>query len=112
MSGKSHAKLGGNQEKSVDLAAQFLRSRYPVKTADRVAHDIGIPANTVAKWLAGVSYPNGRATIALIRAYGAEFLATVIPEGAEWLSEVMLDHKRDQLAKDMAALQSRMEALR
>lgn len=111
-SGEIQAKIGKKQEEVVERAAQYLRDLYPAKTAEHVAADTGLSANTVAKWLAGVSYPNGRATIALISTYGAEFLAAVMPERVEWISRAALDAEHNRLADKRRHIEARMRELR
>lgn len=107
--GKSHSVLGKfsqAREHSAQRTAKFLRRLYPTKTADRVAADTGIPATAVAKWLTGNSAPSMGAVIALVDAYGTDFLAAVMPVAPSWLVKA----NREARQADLQAQQARIAA--
>lgn len=78
-----------------ERAVAFVRRLYPVKTADCVSADTGVPAQTVRRWLEGVSKPSWVAFSRLIFAYGPSFLAAVYPKAPQWLDEA---HRREMQA--------------
>ena len=91
--------------KKVDFnLGDFLRVRHPIKTAEAVAALGVAPVETVRGWLKGYAKPTGAATLALIGAYGPEYLAAALP-GLSWLAQA----KR---AERMAALERRAADLR
>lgn len=111
MSDEKNFKSDGNR---FELALAFLKERYPAKTADRVAADTGIPANTIAQWLCGNSSPRWKHTMALIGAYGADFLWAASPDSRVWLGPVRkleelrrLQLQRVQLDRQIKALDGR-----
>lgn len=108
MSGGKKTKLGGNQ---VDLGVAFLRERHPVKTADCVAADLGISPHTVSKWLSGDSAPGWGHTLALIGAYGPEFLAAVCPRSRVWIEPARKLEERRKLELQRVQLEKRIKAL-
>lgn len=78
-----------------EKAVAFIRRRYPMKTAESVAADTGIGAETVKKWLDGSARPSWDGVFALICAYGPAFLAAVLPNAPQWLDEA---HRREMQA--------------
>lgn len=89
-----------------DRAVAFLRSRYPSKTAESVAADTGIGAETVKKWLDGAARPSWDGALTLVFAYGPAFLAAVCPTSPKWIDEA---HRRERLAA-LEAQQARIRA--
>ena len=83
---------------------KFLRSRHPVKPAHQVAERTGLSVDTVSKWFAGETTPNGPAILKLMLAYGPSLLAAVIPSAPEWI----LDAADRQ---EGAAIQAQFDAL-
>jgi hypothetical protein len=95
-----------------DRAVAFLRSRYPSKTADCVAADTGIGAETVKKWLDGAARPSWDGALTLVFTYGPAFLAAVFPRQPRWLTDA---YQREQLAaleEEQARIQSKIQALK
>lgn len=85
----------------------FLKSRYPAKTAQCVAADIGYAPGRVAKWLEGASDPNCYAILRMVDAYGPAFLAALMGEGAPgWLD----DAQRSEKLNDLEATRARIDA--
>ncbi|TXN26863.1 hypothetical protein [Methylobacterium sp. WL19] len=93
------------QERTTD----FLRALYPQKTADNVAADTGISANTIAKWLDRGSAPTSWAFLRLIEAYGAEFACAVMAKPPAWLDRAARDQRNDRLQAQIAKLQSQID---
>jgi hypothetical protein len=89
-----------------DRAIAFIRALYPVKTAEHVAADIGLPVHTVKRWLEGVAKPSWSGLSRLIFAYGPAFLIAVYPKAPKWLDEA---HRRERLAA-LEAEQARIRA--
>lgn len=96
----------------VNPALVFLRERHPVKTADSVAAETGISANTVAQWFKGNSRPGWAHTNALISAYGPEFLAAVCPSCRSWLDPVLQERRQQELERRQAELDQQFLALK
>ena len=118
-SGQSMTKYPGSRmtlrvKSSADVGARicnFLRSRYPRKTADEVSADTGIAMTTIASWLERSAVPGGVAILTLIDCYGAEFLAAALPRQAGWLSRAACDAQRERLEADIASLRSELERI-
>lgn len=86
----------------------YLRSKYPTKTAENVAADTGLKADAVKKALARGSLLNGEGMLALIRAYGLDFLGHVMAggEAPAWLTssgQVEVISSRDQKIAQLKA---------
>ena len=111
--GKSHAttaQVGDVDRTAVqERTTEFLRALYPVKTADNVAADTGISANTVSKWLDRGSAPTSWAFLRLLEAYGAEFACAVMAKPPVWLDRAAREQKRDRLQAQIATLQAELE---
>ena len=87
----------------------FLRSRYPVKTAENVAAETGIPAATVASWLERGSSPNAWALLSLVGAYGADVLCAVMEQPPAWLRTAARQAERERVEAQIAALRSKLD---
>lgn len=113
MSEQSVFKIGRNDgEACPDRAVAFVRRLYPTKTADCVAADTGLSAQTVRRWLEGVAKPSWAGFSRLILAYGPAFLVAVYPNCPRWLDEA---HQRERLADleaRQAAINTELTALR
>lgn len=113
MSGPTDFKIGSkNFEACPDRAVAFIRALYPIKTADCVAADTGLPVQTVRRWLEGVAKPSFIGFSRLILAYGPAFLAAVFPCQPRWLTDA---YQREQLAaleEEQARIQSKIQALK
>jgi hypothetical protein len=90
----------------------FLRDRHPVKTADNVAADTGIPFNTIKTWLDRASAPNAEGYTALWMAYGPDFLAALADREPAWLQEVRRAQEAAQLKAEIAALEIKLAGVR
>lgn len=107
MSEQSVFKIGRNDgEACPDRAVAFIRRLYPTKTADCVAADTGLSAQTVRRWLEGVAKPSWAGFSRLIFAYGPAFLIAVYPNAPAWLDDA---HRRERLAA-LEAAQARIQA--
>lgn len=109
LSGKISLK---SQKACPEKAVEFIRARYPAKTAENVASDTGIGVETVKKWLDGTVRPSWDGLSCLIFAYGFPFLVAVFPSRPMWLSDA---YQREQLAEleaEQARIQSKIAALR
>lgn len=82
----------------------FMRARYPVWTAKRVAADTGISPGTIIKWLDRGSAPSAAHMWRLGCAYGLSFLAAIYVE----VDAV----EAARLADEVAALEARVAALK
>lgn len=89
----------------------FLRRLYPVKTAENVAADTGISANTIGKWLDRGSAPTSWAFLRLLAAYGPELARAVMTDPPEWLDRAAREEERRRLAAQIAALQARLDGV-
>ncbi|MCC0809419.1 hypothetical protein FPV16_25015 [Methylobacterium sp. W2] len=111
--GKSYgrsAQLGDVDRTAVqERTTDFLRTLYPQKTADNVAADTGIAANTIAKWLDRGSAPTSWAFLRLLEAYGAEFACAVMAKPPAWLDRAARDQRNDRLQAQIAKLQSQID---
>ena len=92
----------------------FLRRRHPLRTVENVTADIAvwnISHHTVAKMLERQTAPGAILWLALIDAYGPEFLAAASPTRFGWLDEAARAQRKATLETRMAALKSEMERL-
>jgi hypothetical protein len=113
MSDPNLGKLSQNERQF--FLVEFLRRRAPVKTAETVADETGIAVETVRGWLNKGGRPGFAHLIALIGAYGPEFLVATMPDCPAWLDEAhaaeqarALDRQFQQLAAKRAALGERL----
>lgn len=104
----SHRKLVDFDLKAVAL---HLRRVHPVKTAEFVSVDIGVPAETVRQWLRGAANPSGPALAALIGVYGLEILAAALPALPQCLKRALVAERRAAAMDEMRRLGERLEAL-
>lgn len=87
----------------------FLRTRYPQKTAEHVSADTGIAIATVGKWMERASVPGGVAIIILTSVYGPEFLNAIMHSPPAWLDEAARSEAQRRLRAEIAALQAKLE---
>ena len=99
-------------EEAGERTANFLRRLYPTQTAANVAADSGIPAGRISKWLIGASAPRIADTVALVVAYGPDFLSAVMLDPPSWLDRAVRAERQAKLEAKIAALQAEREALR
>jgi hypothetical protein len=113
MSDAEKTKLGGKEAKldRLELALAFLRAKHPFKTADCVAAQTGISANTISKWLRGESRPGWGHTMALIGVYGADFLWASSPQSRVWLAPARKLEELRQLESERVRLNQRIKEL-
>jgi hypothetical protein len=91
----------------------FLRTRHPVKTADNVAADTGIPVNTIKTWLQRGSAPDAEGYTLLWLAYGPEFLAVLADGRApQWLLAARREHEAALLKAEIEALKLKLAKVR
>ena len=90
---------------------EFLRHRYPQKTADNVAADIGGSAETIQKMIDRVSSPSALLFTRLILAYGAPFLRAAVGAAPDWIAAeaqkqriAELEARRAQIDAELAEL--------
>lgn len=86
-----------------------LRRRYPMKTAQQVAADLGASIDTAENWVRG-NAPSLRWFVVLVEVYGPEFLAAACPR-LDWLNEVVIAAEKQAIEKEMAALEMRRRQL-
>lgn len=95
-----------------ERAIGFIRERYPVKTAECVAADIGVPVHTVKRWIEGAAKPSWSGFSRMILAYGPAFLAAVFPCQPKWLSDAYQREQLVQLEAEQARIQIKIQALK
>lgn len=104
----SHRKMRNFDPNAV---AAHLRRLHPSKTAECVAADIGVPAETVRQWLRGAASPSGPAMLALVGVYGPELLAAALPDAPAWLRRALVAEQRRAAMDEMRALTERLGAM-
>ena len=85
-----------------------------MKTADNVAADLSawsISRDTIAQMLQRQTAPGAVMMLALIWAYGPEFLSEVHPAPLGWLSAASREQRRQTLEAAMAKLRAEMDTL-
>ena len=87
--------------------AAFLRRQHPTKTAQCVAALTGLPADSVKKWINGEVQPSGRAMLAMVCAYGPEFIAAAVRNAPEWCNQDLRAAKIAKLKQEIAELERR-----
>lgn len=92
-----------------ERVAGNLVARYPSKTADCVAADTGIKAETIQKILNRVSMPSGLVLLRLVAAYGPDFLAACMGSGApSWLVTAEREKRAAELKARRAAIDAEL----
>lgn len=91
---------------SPEKAVDFIRAKYPMKTAESIAADTGVGVETVKKWLDGSVRPSWDGIFALICAYGMPFMVATVVTKPQWLEEA---HRSERLAA-LEAAQARIQA--
>lgn len=115
---KTHAHASAHEfESGIRLSVgervcAFLREQHPVKTADNVAADTGIPFNTIKTWLDRASAPNAEGYTALWMAYGPNFLAALADREPAWLQDVRRAQEAAHLKAEIAALQFKLAGVK
>ena len=104
MFGASQDHVWSNRIDFVGLAS-FLRRIHPSKTPMHVSADTGLPPDSVKKWLSGEVQPNGRAMLALVCAYGPDFISASVKNPPAWCN-------RDLRAANIARLEAELEEAR
>lgn len=94
-----------------EAVVAFLRTRHPIKTAEAVEAETGVPAHTVKHWLERGVLPSFLHCMALIGAYGPEFLVAALPRHPRWLQEVWRAEKVRRLEEEFASLRLRQAEL-
>jgi hypothetical protein len=89
----------------------FLRRRHPLKTADHVGVETGVPAGTVQKWLDRGSAPSVAHYCRLWLAYGPEFLAATTDRAPAWLDAAHRAEEAARLKAEIAAREARLAKL-
>lgn len=89
----------------------FLQRRYPIKTAESVAAETGIPAGTVKKWLERKSHPSVAAFIDLVVVYGPALLAAAAGNPPEWLTQAARAERQAAIEAEQARLSDELERL-
>lgn len=97
---------------AAERVAAYLRRLHPAKTAENVACDTGLNAETIQKWLDRGSMPSAVGLIYLVGAYGPEFLAACMGDRAPaWLDQTVQDAALARIDADLAALKAQRDAL-
>ena len=111
---KSPANAGVSASIIGERVSTFLRGVHPARTADNVAADLAtwrISTNTIRNMLERQTAPGAILWLALIDAYGPEFLAAAHPARLGWLDEAARAQRKATIEARMAALRSEMERL-
>lgn len=111
MSVGKHPTIVGNDR--TEVAARFfafLRGRYPIKTAEHVAGDLGISPAAVEKWFERGSLPSFLTFGKMGLVYGPEFVSTVFPAW-KWAGEEARKQKIDRLVAKRAEADLELEKL-
>lgn len=104
--------VGEDRTVVADRVSAFLRAKHPVKTADNVAADTGIPAATVARWLDRGSAPSIPQLGKLVGAYDAEVLCVILDQPPEWMVSRARQQERERLERQIATLRAQIEGVR
>ena len=90
----------------MDRLAAFFRQKHPANTAASIALDLGVAVRTVEGWLgSSPSAPRAAVLIKGILVYGPEFLAVMLPETPDWLSEAAREDQRRKTLEQIAELE-------
>ena len=92
----------------------FLRRLHPSRTIDNVVADLAawsIKHSTVSKMLERRTAPGAILWVALIDAYGPNFLAAVLPKQMGWIDDAARAQRKAELEARMAALRNELERL-
>ena len=95
-----------------DRFVDFLQRTHPRKTAENVSADTGCSVAAVAKWIERRSLPKGSGFLALVSAYGPEFLTAIMHSPPDWLSEAQRAARLRALESEIALRRAEVEALR
>lgn len=106
-----HLSVAERTEKAERIIA-FLRQRYPSKTADNVAADIGGSAETIQKMIDRCSTPSAITFGRMIITYGPSFLVAVYPASPKWLSDAAQRERLAELEATQASINAELTALR
>lgn len=90
---------------------RLFRRHHPLKTAEHVAARLGASPRTVANWMAGVSAPSLGWFAEILRVYGPEVLAELLPNGCGWLSIAISAQRRAQLEAEQRRIDRALAAL-
>lgn len=93
----------------MDRLAGFFRDRYPTATAAAVAADLGVSLRTVEAWLgSNPREPKATQIIKAIWIYGPDFLAVLLPEPPQWLSEAAREEERRKTLHAIEEMERRL----
>lgn len=96
----------------VDRLVEYLVRRHPTKTAARVAAEAGCSRLAVEKWIERRSAPSFAAFLALVGAYGPDFLAEVMGEESPgWLAHAFAAVERQAIEAEIDARRARLASL-
>lgn len=97
---------------AAERLADYLRRKHPSKTAENVAADANLNADTVQKWLDRGSMPSAVGLLYLVGAYGAEVLCAAYgKDSPAWLTTARQDAELARLKAERAAIEIRIAAL-
>ncbi|KMO18882.1 hypothetical protein QR78_14285 [Methylobacterium indicum] len=86
---------------------------YPSRTADCVAADTSLKAETIQKIIDRASVPNGLTMIVLAAAYGPEFLVACMGDKVPaWLSTAHREAEAARIDREIEDLKARRASLR
>ena len=92
----------------------FLRRLYPDRTVDNVAADLAawnIKTATIARMLERETAPGAVLWLALIWAYGPEFLTAAHPARLGWLDAASREQRKEALDRELARLRAERDSL-
>lgn len=102
---------GSERTNVAERIITFLRLRYPTKTADNVAADLGCSPETVAKMMERVATPNAVTFGRMVLTYGPAFLIAVYPKAPAWLDEAHRRERQEALRAEQRRIQEQLDAL-
>jgi len=86
---------------------RFLTDRHPLKTAECVSGQTGVPVKTVERWLsANPSEPSGINMVRLYIVYRAPLLAAALVNCPDWLNDEAVAAKNAELDRRMEDLKA------
>lgn len=112
-SGQLSLKSGQLSHDASERVVAFLRGRHPHRTADEVAAATRgrVPAETVRGWIRRASAPSWQAGLALVAAYGPEFLAAALGDAPGWLDAAARAEKLAALEAEQARVAAEILSL-
>lgn len=95
---------------NMDRLATFFRKKYPTATAANVARDLDVSLRTAEGWLgSNPSAPRAAVVLRGVLVYGPEFLAVLLPETPDWLTEAAQNEADARLRDQINTLKAQLK---